>query len=120
MLYRCRNPCEHLSLLLTEGTGKRTMSDTVYVEPAREHRQAFARWCLAQNPPIMTASATGSEVPRELFNLVPDEILDGALIEGRVFRPVIEGLEPHGTGYAPEPVKRAAARKPRTRKAVSE
>lgn len=73
----------------------------VLVEPAPEQRQAFARWCLAQDPPIQTASATGSEVPADLFTAIPDELLYDAHVDGHIFRHVIEGLAPHGDGYAP-------------------
>jgi hypothetical protein len=74
----------------------------VLVEPADEHRQAFARWCLAQDPPIMTASSTGSQVPADLFTTVPDELLDGAYIDGHVFRPVLTGKVPEGDGHRDE------------------
>lgn len=80
------------------------MTYMVLVEPADEQRSAFARWCLAQDPPIMTASATGSEVPADLFAAVPDALLDGAYVDGHVFRPVIEGKLPDGDGYQAEPV----------------
>lgn len=52
----------------------------------------------------MTASATGSEVPADLFASVPDALLDGAHVDGHVFRPVIEGKLPDGDGYRAEPV----------------
>lgn len=78
------------------------MTYLVLVEPADEHRRGFARWCLAQDPPIMTASASGSEVPADLFATIPDELLDGAHIDGRVFRPVVEGMAPLGDGYQPD------------------
>jgi hypothetical protein len=100
----------------------------VLVEPADENRQGFARWCLAQDPPIMTASASGSEVPADLFTTIPDELLDGAYIDGHVFRPVVEGKAPAGDGYRDEQPERAPAKrtqsKPRgrrtTRKADSQ
>ncbi len=79
------------------------MAYQVLVEPADEHRQGFARWCLAQNPRIMTASTTGSEVPVSLFPSIPDELLQGAYIDGHMFRPVVEGKEPEGDGYRDEP-----------------
>lgn len=73
----------------------------ILIEPADEHRQGFARWCLAQDPKILTASATGSLVPSALFETIPDPLLDGALIDGHRFRPVVKGLEPDGDGYRP-------------------
>lgn len=75
----------------------------VLVEPADEQRRAFARWCLAQDPPIMTTTASGSEVPADLFATIPDELLDGAYVDGHVFRPVIEGKAPLGDGYSDAP-----------------
>ncbi len=79
------------------------MTYLVQVEPADEHRQGFAQWCLAQSPPIMTASATSSEVPVSLFSSIPDELLHGAYIDGHLFRPVVEGKAPDGDGYRDEP-----------------
>lgn len=105
------------------------MTYLVLVEPADEHRQGFARWCLAQEPPIMTASSSGSEVPADLFATIPDELLDGARVDGTVFRPVVEGFNPGpGDTYTPEqpstpesatapakaPQKRAQTRQRRT------
>jgi len=75
----------------------------ILIAPAAAQRQAFALWCLAQDPPIPTATAFGSNVPTGLFGSVPDEILDGALIDGHVFRPVVEGFEPDGLGYREAP-----------------
>lgn len=110
------------------------MTYLILVEPADEQRQGFARWCLAQDPPIMTASATGSEVPADLFVDIPDELLDGAYVDGHVFRPVVEGKSPSGDGYSdeqpdvplvelrlpvsdePKPAKKTAARRRTTRK----
>lgn len=54
----------------------------VYIEPAREHRRAFARWCLEQTPKIQAASATGSNVPVDLYPSVPLDLLDGAYVDG--------------------------------------
>lgn len=105
--------------------------DVILIEPAPEHRRAFARWCLAQDPKIPTTTAFGSDVPTDLFAAVPDELLDGARIDGHVFRPVVEGAVPDGAGYRPadvvpvddgaqpEPVKTPARRR-NTRKAVDE
>jgi hypothetical protein len=90
--------------------------DHILIEPASAQRAAFARWCLAQNPPIPTATATGSRVPAELFLAVPDELLAESRIDGHVFRPVLEGKAPEGDGYKPEaaepvekPVRRTRA-----------
>src|SRR5688572_32307447 len=104
-----------------------SMSETILVEPADGRRREFALWCLAQDPPIPSASATGSAVPVELFASVPDELLDGARIDGHPFRPVRDGYEPHGDGYephrVPEPVegpeKPAQTRRKPSRKGTS-
>lgn len=81
---------------------KEERMDHIMVEPADASRRDFARWCLAQEPRIETASARGFLVPIVLFAGVPDELLDGARIDGHVFRPVIEGLSPEGDGYTDE------------------
>lgn len=54
----------------------------IYIEPAREHRRAFARWCLDQTPKIQAASATGSNVPVDLYPSVPLDLLEGAYVDG--------------------------------------
>jgi hypothetical protein len=54
----------------------------IYIEPAREHRRAFARWCLDQTPKIQVASATGSNVPVDLYPSVPLALLEGAYVDG--------------------------------------
>lgn len=87
------------------------MTYLVLVEPADERRRAFARWCLAQNPPIMTASSTGSEIPADLFTTMPEELLEGAYVDGHIYRHVAdEAPDP-----APEPVKAPLPRRNRNR-----
>lgn len=54
----------------------------IYIEPAREHRRAFARWCLDQKPKIQVASATGSNVPVDLYPSVPLALLEGSYVDG--------------------------------------
>lgn len=66
----------------------------VHIVPAPEHRRDFARWCLAQNPRIETASANGSDVPIDLYPSVPVELLEGAYVDG--FQ--------HGGSGSPQPV----------------
>lgn len=66
------------------------MSYMVLIEPSDENRQAFAKWCLAQTPRIETASHAGSEVDSELFKQVPEALLVGAHIDGRLYRHVAE------------------------------
>lgn len=80
--------------------------DFVYIEPAREHRQAFARWGLDQSPRLETASASGWNVPLVLYPSVPEGLLSGARVDGFPYRGVVEGKAPEGRGYKdaePEP-----------------
>ena len=58
------------------------MTDFVTVEPAYALRPAFAMWCLAQDPQIMTSSATGFDVPTDLYPTIPEELLYGAYVDG--------------------------------------
>jgi len=69
------------------------MSYKVLIEPADDQRAAFARWCLAQTPRIETASHAGSEVDSELFKQVPEALLVGAHIDGRLYRHVTPEAE---------------------------
>lgn len=59
--------------------------DTVHIEPGREMRPHFALWCLAQEPPMQTASATGFDVPLDLYPSVPPELLAGAYVDGFLY-----------------------------------
>lgn len=56
--------------------------EPVFIEPSEGNRRGFARWCLAQVPPIQTAGSTGSLVPLDLYPSVPPELLDGAYVDG--------------------------------------
>lgn len=66
------------------------MTYLVLVEPADEQRRAFARWCLAQDPPIMTTTASGSEVPADVFRDMPEGLLVGAYVDGHLYQHVAE------------------------------
>ena len=78
------------------------MSDNVTVEPADKHRQGFARWSLAQQPGgYPMASGTEWLLTRGAFADVPLDLLDGAKVDGHIFRPVLDGYDPQGDGYAP-------------------
>lgn len=96
------------------------MTDSILVEPAGEHRRDFARWAITQDPRIETASQSGFNVPLTLFGDVPEALLDGALVDGRVYRSVVEGLVPDGAGYAPEEPTVQSAPRRRTRKGGAE
>lgn len=83
------------------------MTYLVHVEPADDQRRDFARWCLAQDPQIMTVSASGFNVPSGLFVDVPEELLRGAYIDGRLYRHVPEEV------VAPVDVPQAPVRRSR-------
>lgn len=94
------------------------MTDTVYIEPAHEHRPAFAAWGLAQTPPLQTASAQGWDVPLDLYPEVPPELLDGAFVDGyRYAVPMAQpvALAAEAPQEAPPQRKRTTSRKPRKR-----
>lgn len=61
----------------------------------------LARWLLDRDPDIRTAGVGGFVVPAALFVEVPAEFLEGARIDGHMFRPALAGFEPHGIGYRP-------------------
>jgi len=54
----------------------------IHVEPAHEQRPGFAAWGLAQTPPLQTASATGWDVPVDLYAVLPPELLEGGYVDG--------------------------------------
>lgn len=58
------------------------MTEYVYIEPSREHRRDFARWCLEQTPKIQATTATGSNVPVDLYPSVPVALLAGGRVDG--------------------------------------
>ncbi|NGO66801.1 C2H2-type zinc finger protein [Streptomyces boncukensis] len=61
------------------------MSDLIRVEPARERRVEFAAWAVAQDPKIRTVAAHAFAVPAALFTEAPEELLIGALVDGRPY-----------------------------------
>lgn len=77
------------------------MSDHILVEPARESAAGLARWLLERDPGVRTTGIGGFIVPAGLFVEVPPEFLEGARIDGHMFRPALAGFEPHGLGYRP-------------------
>lgn len=97
------------------------MTYLVLVEPAHDQRRDFARWCLAQDPQIQTASHTGFEVPSDLFVNMPESLLVGARIDGQPYRHVVEDLVPVAVpvddGARPEPLEAPAAPRRTRRKA---
>ena len=58
------------------------MNDPITIEPDGPKRPAFALWALSQEPPLQTSSASGWDVPLDLYPSVPAELLEGAYIDG--------------------------------------
>lgn len=56
--------------------------NTIIVEPARTRRVPFARWAVAQDPKVRTASATSFAVPAHLFTHMPEELLIDSRVDG--------------------------------------
>lgn len=108
------------------------MTYLVLVEPADEQRGDFARWCIAQDPEIQTASHRGFNVPADLFASLPEALLVGAYIDGHLYRhvvdqaapadvvPVVDGAQPEAVPLTEIRLPVKPAPKRRTRKAASE
>lgn len=100
------------------------MTEYIHVEPAHEHRPAFAAWGLRQFPPLQTASAQGWDVPLDLYADIPPELLAGGVVDGFPYgvpNPQPAPQAPEG-GTEPASVPRKAApstprRRPRRKKA---
>lgn len=78
------------------------MNEFIHVEPAHEQRPAFAAWGLSQTPPLQTASATGWDVPIDLYPSVPSELLVGGYVDG--FRYDRAAKQPEPVTEVPAPV----------------
>lgn len=109
------------------------MTDFVTVEPAHEMRPEFALWALAQSPPIMTSSASGFDVPVNLYPSIPGKLLNGAYVDGYHYnrpspqpvaaKPVVAPPEPVTAAPLPteaKPLTAEAKRRTRARKAPRE
>lgn len=80
------------------------MTEYVYIEPSREHRRDFARWCLKQTPKIQATTATGSNVPVDLYPSVPVALLAGGRVDGFPYdRQAPQGKDPAKPKADPEP-----------------
>lgn len=77
------------------------VTEHVHIEPANKHRRSFARWGLAQEPPVYNTTERGWDVPLDLYPQVPAELLDGALVDGYPYA---------GAAPAPAPAKPVAGR----------
>jgi hypothetical protein len=78
-------------------------NEVTYVDvvPAASQRAAFATWAISQDPPLNTNGHESFGVPLKLLPDVPEDVLDGALIDGHPYRAVLDGFEPDGDGYKP-------------------
>ncbi|MFB0617226.1 hypothetical protein [Streptomyces sp. AGS-58] len=63
---------------------------TIKVKPAPELRPAFANWAIVQSPRVDTCSHVDFCVPHDLFTLVPEELLIGAIVDGHRYRSPLE------------------------------
>lgn len=92
-----------------------TVVTFVRIEPAPEQRQQFARWCLAQTPRIETSGHGSSDVPVDLYPDVPQNLLEGAYVDGYLYR----GTDPvpavRTDGTAPPTPVAEPKQKPRQR-----
>lgn len=90
------------------------MTEFVTVEPAHERRAEFALWCLSQTPQIMTSSASGFDVPMDLYPSIPEKLLNGAYVDGYHYdRP---SPQPEAARPVAAPSETVAAARPATRK----
>lgn len=64
----------------------------IRVQPAAAVRTEFARWAVAQRPKLAMASECAFGVPAVLFRDMPEELLIGALIDGKRYVPVAEAV----------------------------
>lgn len=78
------------------------MSDLIHIRPARDLRVAFARWAVAQTPKVDTVSEAAFGVPPRLFTDMPEELLRGALVDGRHYVPVADEPSVPAPADAPE------------------
>lgn len=95
------------------------MTHFVHVEPAPEHRARFARWGLDTLGNIDTTS-TGFSVPVAAYPDIPVTLLEGAYVDGYLYRgadpvPAVRAdgskpPEPKATGPAKKPQKRTQGR----------
>ncbi|MEW2066649.1 hypothetical protein [Streptomyces sp. NPDC007346] len=55
----------------------------IQIRPTAGQRRDFARWAVAQTPKVRTVTTHDFAVPSPLFADMPEELLVGALVEGR-------------------------------------
>ncbi|KAA9379623.1 hypothetical protein F5972_08175 [Microbispora cellulosiformans] len=61
------------------------MSVIIRVRPAADQRRAFAAWAITQTPKLRTVSPVEFGVPAHLFPAVPEHLLAGAFVDGRLY-----------------------------------
>lgn len=67
------------------------MTDTIIVKPAPELRAEFARWGLMYQPHFRTVSPNEFAVPAAAFTEAPEELLDGAVVDGHPYQAIPVG-----------------------------
>lgn len=70
----------------------------IHVRPASERRRDFARWATGHTVKLRTVGPDVFAVPPHLFVDVPEELLVGAIVDGRRYR---SPLEDEATGSPP-------------------
>lgn len=87
-----------------------TVTQLIHVEPAPELRARFARWGLDMFDHLATTS-TGFSVPVDAYPSIPKALLEGAYVDGYLYR----GADPvpavRADGSAPSEVKASRPRK---------
>lgn len=76
-----------------------TDMDHVTVEPTQALAAHLAVWLLSRDPNVQTVSAGGFLVALDLYADVPSDLLEGAYVDGFLYRHVIDGMVPDGKGY---------------------
>ncbi|MFG2404272.1 hypothetical protein ACGFR8_08010 [Streptomyces brevispora] len=66
------------------------MNDMIEIQPAPEKRRAFAQWAVEQVPKLRTVSTHAFTVPANAFAEAPEDILIGALVDGRRYVSPVE------------------------------
>lgn len=64
----------------------------IRVQPASARRREFARWAVARR--LRTVESTTFGVPEELFPVIPEALLAGALVDGQRYVPVSAAAAP--------------------------
>ncbi|MFI2300166.1 hypothetical protein ACH5AL_15185 [Actinacidiphila glaucinigra] len=57
----------------------------IHIQPVRARRVDFARWAVAQLPKVSTVGPHTFAVPARLFPDIAEELLIGALVDGRPY-----------------------------------